>query len=349
MNLHSLSPKAWSKLPLFSGFTVSGSDANQFLQGQLTNDVIALASSRSQRTGYCTPKGRLMAAFLQWRISDDTLGHLIPTPLLESTTKRLKMFVLRSKAVFSGPERTLSAFGLWLDDATASAMPGNAGDVAAVSGLAKGQAWLIREGDGETGARLWLIADPEGLPEVQQHLASHADRMRSQEAWLASEITSGQPWIWPQTVEAFVPQMINFELIGGVSFKKGCYPGQEVVARSQYLGKLKRRTFHVSAQLSDETLHALFGNRSADGGHPLAVLLGADIWSSLDETQPVGQVVDAAHAVRADGSLDPISIHLLVESTLDAWSHGALSLGGLTDAFPRLAQEKLPYLLSTPE
>lgn len=349
MNLNSLSPKYWSPLPLFSGFTVSGSDTNQFLQGQLTNDVIALLPGRSQRTGYCTPKGRLMASFLQWRISDDTIGHLLPTPLLESTSKRLKMFVLRSKAVFSAPEAAFSTFGLWLDDAVTSPIPGNAGDVVALSGLGKGQAWLVRESDSEIGTRLWLIADPDGVSEVQQYLASYADRMRPQEAWLFSEIMSGQPWIWPQTREAFVPQMINFELIGGVSFKKGCYPGQEVVARSQYLGKLKRRTFHVSTTLSDETLSTLFGDRSSDGGHPLAFLLGADIWSPLDGTQPVGQVVDAARAMRADGSLDPVSIHLLVEATLDAWSHGALQLGGLSEAFPQLTQETLPYALATPD
>jgi hypothetical protein len=143
--------------------------------------------------------------------------------------------------------------------------------------------------------------------------------------------------------------MINFELIGGVSFKKGCYPGQEVVARSQYLGKLKRRTFHGSTKLLAEDLLSLFGDRTATGGHPLAVLLGADVWSTLDSTQPVGQVVDAAHAVKADGSLDIDAVHLLVEATLDAWSHGALRLGGPSTAFPQLTQESLPYSLAALE
>ncbi len=349
MNLNALPPRWWSPLPLFGGFTVTGTDANTFLQGQLTNDVIALTQGRSQRTGYCTPKGRLMASFLQWRLDETTIGHLLPTSLLESTTKRLKMFVLRSKAVFSGPESAFTAFGLWIDSQSAQALGGAAGDVLTVEGLAEGQAWIIRAPDSDAGPRAWLIADRAAANQVQAHLNAYSHRRRPEESWLCAEIVSGQSWIWPQTLEAFVPQMINFELIGGVSFKKGCYPGQEVVARSQYLGKLKRRTFHACTTLSVDALTSLFGDRSSTGGHPLAVLLGADVWSPLDSTQPVGQVVDAAHAVNADGTLNTDTVHLLIEATLDAWSHGGLQLGGLSARSPQLMQRSLPYSLAAPE
>lgn len=349
MKLNALSPRWWSPLPLFAGFTVTGADANAFLQGQLTNDVNALTQGRSQRTGYCTPKGRLMASFLQWRIAEDAIGHLLPASLFESTTKRLKMFVLRSKAVFSGPESAFTAFGLWIDSEMAGVVAGSAGDVVTVEGLTEGQAWVIRATDSDAGPRAWLIADRAATNQVQVQLNAHSDRMRPEESWLYAEVASGQAWVWPQTLEAFVPQMINFELIGGVSFKKGCYPGQEVVARSQYLGKLKRRTFHVSATISADTVRSLFGERSANGGHPLAVLLGADVWSTLDATQPVGQVVDAAHAMNADGTSSTDTVHLLIEATLDAGSHGGLRLGGLSTPFPQLTSQSLPYSLVAPE
>lgn len=349
MNLDSLTPRSWSPLSLFSGFTVSGADASPFLQGQLTNDVIALPTTRSQRSGYCTPKGRLMATFLQWRIAEDTLGHVLPSSLLERTTKRLKMFVLRSKAVFSGPDSTLAVFGLWLDDPDALGLGATSGDVTPLTGLDAGQAWLIRESDSAIGARVWLIADRLAMERIASHLQTFADRAVPEEDWLLAEIRSGKPWIWPQTVEAFVPQMINFELIDGVSFKKGCYPGQEVVARSQYLGKLKRRTFHVSMQSPDDALISQFGSRSTEGGHPLAMLIGAEVWSPNDTTQPVGQVVDAARATRSTNGPSEQTVHLLIEATLEAWSAGGLRLGALAASSPSLSQESLPYALTAPE
>ncbi len=349
MNLDSLLPRAWSPLPLFGGFTVSGADAAQFLQGQLTNDVAALTATRSQRSGYCTPKGRLMATFLQWRIAEDTIGHVIPLSLLERTTKRLKMFVLRSKATFSGPASALTVFGLWIDGATSSGIGALSGDVTIVTGLEQGQAWLIREPDSALGARAWLIADHAATEKIESHLKTFPDRAAPQEAWLAAEIQSGKPWVWPQTVEAFVPQMINFELIDGVSFKKGCYPGQEVVARSQYLGKLKRRTFHSSIQITAHALTSQFGSRSTEGDHPLAVLIGAEVWSPIDTTQPVGQVVDAARVARSASGSNEQTVHLLVETTIDAWSAGGLRLGSLDASSPSLSQESLPYSLTAPE
>ncbi len=349
MKLDSLTPRCWSPLPLYCGFTVSGADAAQFLQGQLTNDVIALTTTRSQRSGYCTPKGRLMATFLQWRITEDTIGHILPSSLLERTTKRLKMFVLRSKAAFSGPESALAVFGLWLDDLSSSEIGAAIGDVTPVTGLEEGQAWLIREPNSALGARVWLIADPAAMGKIESHLQTFADRAVPEEAWLCAEIQSGKPWVWPQTVEAFVPQMINFELVDGVSFKKGCYPGQEVVARSQYLGKLKRRTFHVSMQSPDHALISQFGGRSTEGGHPLALLIGAEVWSPSDTTQPVGQVVDAARATTSASGAAENKIHLLIEVTLEAWSGGGLRLGSLAASSPSLSQESLPYSLTSPE
>lgn len=349
MNLNLLTPRCWSPLPLFSGFSVSGPDAQSFLQGQLTNDVVALTPSRSQRTGYCTPKGRLLSTFLQWRIADDTIGHILPTALLESTAKRLKMFVLRSKAAFSGPDSAFAVFGLWFDDPVPPGLGAATGDVTSVVGLNQGQAWLCREPGSTLGARAWLIADLAAVGQIQTHLQAFADRTISQEAWLFAEIESGKPWVWPQTVEAFVPQMINLELIDGVSFTKGCYPGQEVVARSQYLGKLKRRTFHVSMQISDQTLVAQFGSRSAEGGHPRAQLLGAEVWSPSDTAQPIGQVVDAAGEITSGGVSGDHKVHLLVEATLDAWSAGGLQLGSLAAASPSLVQESLPYPLLAPQ
>lgn len=329
------------RLSGFSGFTVSGDDANTFLQGQLTNDVKGLPVLASQRTGYCTPKGRLIATFLQWRIDATTLGHLLPTELAEPTIKRLRMFVLRSKATFSNTDQSLQVMGLWgrwtTTGQNALAQHGdnpatavidlckNSQDTTPPDGASQAGPWLIAESPCPTlGERAWLVGSAAQLGGFAQ--ACHQVVQLPEDAWRFSEIQNAKSWVWEKTKEAFVPQMINFELINGVSFTKGCYPGQEVVARSQYLGKLKRRSFRVDLdQLPVDDARKL---------------IGQDVWSASITHEPCGQVVDCAHQRDAAGVAVP-GASLLVECTLDAWSAGDLHLGEING--PRLLAAQMPY------
>jgi hypothetical protein len=326
-------------LPSFAGFTVSGDDANTFLQGQLTNDVAALANQTSQRTGYCTPKGRLMATFLQWRIGPNALGHLLPAELFETTTKRLRMFVLRAKVTFSPPEATLGVFGLWGRlTSDGQRLIAGLGEKAAAGVIDFGQIaheknekngpstgpWLILESPCPVlGQRAWLVAHQADRDSIAQGLQSAQSLPEA--AWAFSEIQNAKPWVWEKTKEAFVPQMINFELVNGVSFTKGCYPGQEVVARSQYLGKLKRRSFRADLEIAPQ---------------PCSQWIGADVWSSAIPHEPCGQVVDCAPNFNASGAATSGAC-LLLECTLDAWGHGGLHVGAIDG--PLLRPMTLPY------
>ncbi len=297
---------------------VAGEDAANFLHSQLTNDVEHLGQAQARLAGYCTPKGRLQASFLYWRDAEAVYLQL-PRAIQAPLQKRLTMFVLRAKAK--------------LRDASAEA------PFAAVLGIggAKGETALRRhvaelpaapygklEGPSGTVIRLadvfgaprylWLTT-PElagaALPGLAGELA-----LGGNQAWQLAAIHAGVPQILPATQEQFVPQMVNLELLGGVNFKKGCYPGQEIVARSQYLGKLKRRT-----------ALATVGNPQARAGD--------EVFSMADPGQPCGMVVNAA--ANGLGGAD-----LLVEMKLSALGedvrHGAA--GG-----PALSFQHMPYHL----
>jgi folate-binding protein YgfZ len=224
--------------------SVSGDDAAAFLHGQFTNDVQALAVERAQWNGWCSPKGRLLATFLLIRRKDDFL-MMLPAEIAPVIAKRLSMFVLRSKVKIA-------------DVSSQYALRGILGRRDAPPPMA-----LAQEGEGlvvglEPG-RFILLAPPQSAPTPDA----------GPDAWELASIRAGVPTITAATQEAFVPQMANFELVGGVSFKKGCYPGQEIVARTQYRGGLKRRMAraHVAGaerpQAGDAVYSSAFGEQSA--------------------------------------------------------------------------------------
>lgn len=326
-------PVALGRLRAFSGFIVSGADAESFLQGQLTNDVRGLGTLRHQRTGYCTPKGRLLAVMLQWRISPESFGFLLPADLHASTVKRLRMYVLRSKAVFGPTDAPLAALGLWGHTVS----PAEPGQVIALD-EDRGPWLLIEPPCPVMGSRACLIGSSAQLQStVEEHRAIPE---RDPLAWSMGDVLCGRPWVWPATVEAFVPQMINLELVDGVSFTKGCYPGQEVVARSQYLGKLKRRTFRAEIT-SGDLLQTIAPEGSAEpGAWQPDTLAGMDVWPSESASEPCGKVVGAAPRIDAAGQIEP-GASLLVECTLDAWASGGLHLGRPDG--PLLHKAELPY------
>ncbi len=243
-----------------------GDDAENFLHNQLTNDVLGLDQAQARLAGYCSPKGRLLATMLLWKEGGEILLAL-PRELLPATMKRLQMFVLRSKVKLQDASERLVLFGMAAPAGSLAALPGAAWQRVALDG-----GTLVRVPDA-AGLQRALWAGPlEHAAAAWQHRAATLPPAPAS-LWRWAEIMAGLPQVVEATREQFVPQMINFELVGGVNFRKGCYPGQEIVARSQYLGKLKRRAllaFHDDA----------------------TVAAGTEVYSAADPGQPCGMVVN---------------------------------------------------------
>lgn len=290
----------------------AGDDVQTFLQGQLSNDVKRASASLGQYTSYCTPKGRMLASMLLW-LDKQGYNLQVPVQILPGVLKRLSMFILRAKVKaedasdasvrigLNGPagEELLQAFG-----AVPEALLGSAQ-------WASGT--VIRLGE----QRFELALDPAQAAEVWQRFSPTA-RPVGAACWQWLEISAGVPSVWTQTQEAFVPQMANMELIGGVSFKKGCYPGQEIVARTQYLGKLKRRMYRAHV----------------DGPTPPAP--GDPVYSPDTDGQASGEVVVSAPA--PGGGFDLLAV-IQIASAEAGDVHLFASDG------PRLEFLPLPYSL----
>lgn len=219
-----------------------GEDSKAFLHSQLTSDINHLAEGHAQHAGWCTAKGRMQASFLVSR-SPDGYRLLLANDLLEATQKRLQMFVLRAKVKVATPAEETVLLGL--------AGP-QAGEALADAGLPCPEAPLTTaQTDRVTVLRLeaqrFIVAAPlEAQAALWQKLSAKA-RPAGIPAWRWLDIQSAFPLVTLATKEEFVPQMADFEKIGGISFQKGCYPGQEIVARTQYLGKVKRHLYRVGS------------------------------------------------------------------------------------------------------
>lgn len=212
-----------TRLPFFSVIRVSGDDRAGFLHTQLSNDINHLAAGEACYATYNTPKGRVIANMLVLNRGDDVL-LAVASDLAESLMKRLRMFVLRAKVVFEPLPDYAVACGL-----PENIEPANA-DTPALSFAARQESngvWCV---DLPHGGRL-KIGLSSDLPDYDAAVEN---------TWKAHEIASGYPWISAATSESSVAQMLNQHVIGGVHFKKGCYPGQEIIARAQYRGQVKR-------------------------------------------------------------------------------------------------------------
>lgn len=223
----------------------AGEDTAEFLQSQFTNDVRGLSADGAAWNGYCSPKGRMLANFLMWKSGTDTCLQM-SGDIREAVLKRLKMFILRSKV--TARDATDEGVRLVLAGPQAAGALANAG-LALPEGTMKTRA-------NEQGLTVRIGADkfvlavaPEKAPAVWAVLAKYATPVGTA-VWDWLRLSNGIPMIVAATQEEFVPQMVNWEVLGGVSFQKGCYPGQEIVARTQYLGKLKRRMYlaHLDSQ-----------------------------------------------------------------------------------------------------
>ena len=279
-----------------------GGDSAKFLQGQLTNDVTSLGAANACLAGFCSAKGRLQASFVVASAAADEFTLVCAASVLPATLKRLSMFVLRAQCK--------------LRDATAEApLCGLVGDTAAAQ-IGDLPVWGRRESTDVVTIRL---PDVGGVPRCVV-IGPSAEQVAawpsvSLDLWRWLEVQSGVPMIEAATVEQFVPQMLNYEIVGGIDFQKGCYPGQEIVARSQYRGTIKRRMFLFDVDA--------------------AALPGQEVFHSADAAQPAGMVVNAAP--RPDGS----GSSTLIEVKLAALDAGSLHLGTPDGAVLRL--RALPY------
>jgi folate-binding protein YgfZ len=220
----------------------TGEEAKAFLHGQFTSDINHLADGQAQHAGWCTAKGRMQASFVVWHQGERYLLALA-ADLQEATQKRLQMFVLRAKVKLAALTDSTVMLGI--------AGP-QAAEALADAGLpCPADPMSTASVDGKTvihldAARFMVVAPESALAELWQKLSVKA-RPAGLPAWRWLDIQSAFPLVTLATKEEFVPQMADFEKIGGVSFHKGCYPGQEIVARTQYLGKVKRHLFRLNS------------------------------------------------------------------------------------------------------
>lgn len=304
---------------------VEGPDAATLLQGQLTNSIlglkrtlcgqIAVGNEAVRLVGYCNPKGRLLAsAWLCLRPKDseseDRFVLFISKDIAASTAKKLSMYILRSKVKVIDASNDWSVFGS-LNESKVEVLTG-----AVDSALALQLPAVL---DGEKSFNRALIAIPRS-----GESPTEIDCAQLLQRWNSLEVISAIPRIVQATQEQFVPQMINFESVAGVDFKKGCYPGQEIVARSQYRGAVKRRLQLAYTEVNEISLGLS--------------IPGAELYHSSDSSQPCGMVVLAAQNPN-----HPNRIDLQVECKLEALEGGEIHLGNSKG--PVLKIDLLPYPL----
>jgi folate-binding protein YgfZ len=291
-------------LPHLGIIRAAGADAASFLHNQLTNDVLLMKEGQCRLAAFCNAKGRMQASFVVYKRSAEELLLIGRKDLLAQTIKRLSMFVLRAKAKLSDATDEFQLLGL-------------SGDVAiAATNGASTEPWHRHT----AGAADVLTLYPAlGLARAfwvaPKDTQAPTGALLSADLWQVGEVMSGIAWVELATFEAFVPQMLNYESVDGVNFKKGCYPGQEVVARSQFRGTLKRRAFIVQSVAP--------------------MMAGQEVFSSLDAHQPCGLIAQAAH----DGE----SHVAVVELQLSATENSSLHLNAADG--PRLSLLSLPYAL----
>lgn len=290
---------------------IQGEDAIGFLQGQTTNDIRKIDAAKGQLNGYCSPKGRLLASFMLLQ-RDSDLYMILDRALLEATLKRLRMYVLMSKVEMTDVSEEMAVCGLAGPKAEQifTHAVTNIGDEDYAS-VQKDTLSAMRL-PGQT-PRFLLLSDAATMIEYWNTLSTQAQAV-GHDNWKLTDIRAAIPSIHPETVEAFVPQMVNLQAIEGVSFKKGCYPGQEIVARMQYLGKLKRRMYRATVKADaaprpgDEIFSA--GSSSGQGAGKLV-----DAQRSPDgEDFEILAVIEIASAEQHDlhlGSLDGPKLQLI--------------------------------------
>lgn len=316
MNLTSTPPLPDAALPQLAGVVAlthlgviraTGADASTFLQGQLTQDVVTLGLDEARLAAFCSAKGRMQASFLVFKRSADEILLVCSLDILAATLKRLSMFVMRAKAKLTDATAEFTLYGL----------AGSATESVANQAI---KPWAKTDIDAQNiiflppaaGVARAVWCAPVGTP-------APAGPALDLAVWRWLAVQSGLAMVTQPIFEAFVPQMLNYESIGGVNFKKGCYPGQEVVARSQFRGTLKRRAYLVHTDS--------------------APAIGQEVFHASDSAQPCGLV--AACAANPSGGFDAL-VSMQTSAAADG-AYGKLTLGAADG--PVLSLLSLPYAL----
>jgi len=303
---------ASSRIPLpdLAVLQFQGADALTFLQGQLSNDVVRMPYDRACLAAWCSAKGRVLATLVVWRESThagEAVYALVKADVAEALVKRLSLFVLRAKVtiravsravageILTNPETDAVAWKVWRDHGeiriqTPDAVP------------ALRRCWCVGAEASADGTAAMVTSDvASSMPQLQ--------------VWHAADIAAGLPWIGASNQDTYIPQTLNLDLLGAISFTKGCYPGQEVVARSHYRGTIKRRMVRGSV-----AAHAA---------------IGMDLFKAGEGGQPCGRVINLAEA----GSDARQS--LLLEVQLADLAHADFRLGAADGA--KVTLHPLPY------
>ena len=308
----------------------SGTDAASFLHGQLSHDILSLEPGQARLAGYCTAKGRLLGTMVVWLAAGaevPVLRMLIKADIAESVARRLSMFVLRAKVKIAVTQ--MPVLGITQADTQPAAnnalsrmlneLPGQATPLT-VTYTEAGDAIAV-PASGNGPARWWLTGDDIQPPALDAAALG---------CWQAADMAAGLPWVVSATQDLFIPQTLNLDLIDGVSFTKGCYPGQEVVARSHYRGTVKRRmAYGIVHGTVSMAASALPGSDTFDGHNP---------------DQPVGRIVNASSGTPAEaGSTSDAAtlIHVLMEVQLADLPNAEFRLGSATG--PVIEVQGLPY------
>lgn len=303
-----------TRLDQYGLLAVAGDDATTFLQNQLSNDVSLVTAEHSQLNSYSTPKGRMLTIF-RLMLQEHRYLLRMPKALIPSISKRLQLYVLMSKVTLSDASTELNGLGVAGPAAAdllkniAGIIPANVGDT-----ICNTDYYLMKIPGKD---RFEVYATPEKIAALHDELAKNCT-IADQSLWPLLDIEAGIPTVYPETSEHFVPQMTNMQLIGGVSFKKGCYPGQEIVARMQYRGTLKRRMHLVEIAGSSPP-------------SPGTTIVSVDADSG--KAREAGEIVDA----QANGDSSSLGLAVLQISSLELPLHIGDNNG------PILKLQNLPY------
>ena len=309
-------------LPHLGVIRASGEDAANFLHNQLTQDVLLMKADQCHLGAFCNAKGRMQASFVYCKPSPNEVLLVCRRDLIAQTVKRLSMFVLRSKVKLTDATADFHLTGLAgksLESlVTKISQEAEANTTPQVLSTTQ-QAWRCIPWE-SAKAHVLTLYPAMGQPRALMLASSTFDLSQyptlDPAHWQFGEVMSGIAWVELATFEAFVPQMLNYESVDGVNFKKGCYPGQEVVARSQFRGTLKRRAYVV---------------QSAG-----AISAGQEIFTSEAKDQPCGLVAQVATVNDQTYAVVELQTNVVDENKL-------LHVG--TTAGPQLDVLPLPYVL----
>lgn len=312
-----------------SVFEARGLDTLTFLQGQLTNDIVAPGTDQSCLAGYCTAQGRLLATMVLGE-NPNTDGvpvvrGLIRTDILAPVLKRLGMFVLRAKVALTVTDLGVVGVTAPVDRCAALASKLNhpLPELPWQTVHAETGTWIAAPSVDPLLRRWWWIAGSQHQAICESIGVCWGYGQAS--VWEGVDIQAGLPWIQARTQDLFIPQTLNLDLIGGVSFTKGCYPGQEIVARSHYRGTVKKR-------MALGKVKSMVHPPGAVDFKP-----GEDIFDGTQPDQPCGRLINVA-AITVDEAVEQ---WLLFETTFDAYDHQQLKIGSASG--PAIQAVPLPY------